>query len=136
MTWRTLGTIGQSLMVHAQVLEAYIHFALIYTVDNILPVLLIKDFTNEYNKPTTPFKRATGTKPSLSNLRVLFCLCLVQKATAHVGTKSLNMRYQSQNGFCGIIVGIPQHQKGYLVYVPHKRKIISSYNVVFNESFY
>ena len=65
-----------------------------------------------------------------------FVYVLYKKATAHVGTKSLNMRYQSQNGFCGIIVGIPQHQKGYLVYVPHKRKIISSYNVVFNESFY
>ena len=28
-----------------------------------------------------------------------------------------------------------QQQKGSLVYVPHKRKIISSYNIVFDESF-
>ena len=46
------------------------------------------------------------------------------------------MRHQAQKGFCGIIVGIPHHQKGYLVYVPHTRKMLSSYDVVFDESFY
>ena len=32
-------------------------------------------------------------------------------------------------------MGIPQHQKVYLVYVPSTGKVISSYNVVFDESF-
>ena len=45
------------------------------------------------------------------------------------------MGHQVQKGFRGILVGIPQHQKGYLVYVPRSRKIISSYDVVFDESF-
>ena len=45
------------------------------------------------------------------------------------------MRHQAQKGFRGIFVGIPEHQKGYLVYVPSTSKIISSYNVVFDESF-
>ena len=45
------------------------------------------------------------------------------------------MRHQAQKGFRGIFVGIPQHQKGYLVYVPSTRKIISSYDFVFDESF-
>ena len=45
------------------------------------------------------------------------------------------MCHQAQKGFCGIFVGIPQHQKGYLVYVPSTRKIISSYNFVSGESF-
>ena len=45
------------------------------------------------------------------------------------------MRHQTQKRFCGTFVGIPQHQKGYLVYVPSTRKIISSYDVVFDESF-
>ena len=45
------------------------------------------------------------------------------------------MRHQAQKGFRGIFVGIPQHQKGYLVYVPSTRKVISSYDVVFDESF-
>ena len=54
-------------------------------------------------------------KPSVSNLHVLLCPCVVQKATADVDTKALNMRHQSQKGFHGIFVGIPQHQKGYLI---------------------
>ena len=44
------------------------------------------------------------------------------------------MRHQAQKGFCGIFVGITQHQKGYLVYVPITRKIIYSHDVVFDES--
>ena len=45
------------------------------------------------------------------------------------------MGHQAQKSFRGIFVGIPQHQKGYIVYVPSTRKIISSYDVVFDESF-
>ena len=44
------------------------------------------------------------------------------------------MRQQAQKGFCGIFVGIPEHQKGYLVYVPSTRKVISSYDVVFDKN--
>ena len=136
VTWRTLRTISHSLMVHARVLEAYIHFSLMYTTDHIFPVLPIKYLINEDGDPTTPYKLAIGTKPSVSHLRVLFCPCVVRKATAYVGTKALNMRHQAQKGFCGIFVGIPHHQKEYLVYVPSTRKIISSYDVVFDEIFY
>ena len=45
------------------------------------------------------------------------------------------MRHQAQKGFRGIFLGIPHHQKGYLVYVPSTRNVISSYDVVFDESF-
>ena len=106
-----------------------------YTTDHILPVLPIKDFINEDGDPTTPYKLATGTKTSVSHLRVLFCPCVVRKHTVHVETKTLNMRHQAQKGFRGIFVGIPQHQKGYLVYVPSTRKIISPINVHLDESF-
>ena len=100
------------------------------------PVLTIKDLINKDGDPTTAFKLATGTKPSVSYFRVLFCPCVVQKATEHVWTKALNMRHQAQKFFRGIFVGIPQHQKGYLFYVPHRGKIIFLYYVVFDESFY
>ena len=62
-----------------------------------------------------PFKLATVTKPSVSHLRVLFCPCVVQKATARIDKKALNMRHQAQKGFGVIFFGIPQHQKEYLV---------------------
>ena len=93
VTWRTLRKITHSLVVHARFWEAYINFLLMYTTDHIFPVLPIKDMINEYGDLTTPYKLARGTKHSVSHLRVLFCPCVVRKATAHVGTKALNMCY-------------------------------------------
>ena len=84
VTCRTLCTVALSLMVHARVSEAYIHFALMYTTDHIFPVLSIKYLINEDGDLTTPHKLATGKKPSVSHLRVLFCPCVVRKSTAHV----------------------------------------------------
>ena len=107
VTWRTLRTVAHSLMVHARVPEVYVHFALMYTTDHIFPVLPIKDLIDEDGNPTTPHKLATGTKPSVSYLCVLFYPCVVQKATSHVETKTLNMLHQAQKGFRGIFVGIP-----------------------------
>ena len=135
VTWRTLRTVAHALMVHARVPEVYVHFALMYTTDHIFPVLQIKDLMNKDVDPTTPYKLATGTKPSVSHLRILFCPCVVKKATAHVETKRLNMRHQAQKEFLGIFVEIPQHQKGDRVYIPSTRKVILSYDVVFDESF-
>ena len=93
-----------------------------YTTDNIFPVIPIKNLVNQDVEPTTPHKLETGTKPSVSNLRVLICICVLRKATAHVYTKALNICHQSQNGFCGIFFGNPQHQKGYLIYIPSTHK--------------
>ena len=79
--------------------------------DHIFPFLPIKDLINKDGNPTTSFKLAIGTKPSVSYLRVLFCLYVLRKATAHFGTEALNMCQLAQKGFHGIFVGIPQHQK-------------------------
>ena len=64
--------------------------------EHIFPDLQIKYLINKDGNPTTPHKLATGTKPSESHLRVLFCPCVVRKATAHVDTKKFNMRHQAQ----------------------------------------
>ena len=135
VTWRTLHTVSHSLMVHARIPEVYVHFALIYTTEHIFTVLPIKDLINEDSDPTTPHKLSTGTKPSVSHLGVLFCQCVVRKATVHVEKKMLNMRHQAQKGFRGIFVGIPEHQKGYLVYIPSTRNVTYSYDVVFEKVF-
>ena len=81
-------------MVHERVLEAFIHHELMYTSDNIVSVLPIKDLIEEDSEPTTTFKLTTGKKPSVSHLRVLFCKCVVQKSTAHIDKNLLNMRHQ------------------------------------------
>ena len=66
VTWIILRTIAHSFMVHARVSEANINFALTYTTDYIFLVPPIKDLINEDSDPPTPFKVATGTKPSVS----------------------------------------------------------------------
>ena len=82
-----------------------------YMTDHIFPVLTVIYLIINDGDPTTPYKLATCTKPSVSHLRMLFCTCVVWKATANVVKQALNMRHQAQKGFCGIFVGIPQHQK-------------------------
>ena len=82
-----------------------------YTADHILPVPSIKDMINEDGELTTPFKLASGKKPSVLHLCVFFFSCVIRKATAHVEKEPLNMRHQAKKGFCGILVGIAQHQK-------------------------
>ena len=82
--WRMLRTIAHSLMVHVRVLEAYINFALMYTTDHIFLVPPIKDLINKDIDLTTTFKLVTGTKLSVSHLRVLFSPCVVQKAVEYV----------------------------------------------------
>ena len=135
VTRRTLCTVAHSLMVHARFSEAYTNFALMYTTDHIFLVLPITNLINKDGDPTTAYKLATGTKPSLSHLCVLCCPCVVRKDTENVGGKALNMCHQAQNGFCGVFVRIPKHQKVYLFYVPSTRNLIFSYDVAFYESF-
>ena len=57
--------------------------------------LPIKDLINKDDNLTTPFQLATGKKPSVSHLRVLFFPCVVQKSTAHVDKKALKMHQQA-----------------------------------------
>ena len=71
-------------------------FCIIFSTDQIILVLPTNDLINEDDEPTMPFKLATGTKPLISHLRVLFCPCVVRKDTEQVGTKALNMRHQAQ----------------------------------------
>ena len=82
-------------MVHARVLEAYINFVIMYTTYHIFPVLKTKEPINKDGNLTARFKLVTGKKPLVSHLRVLFCPCVVRKATSHVGTKTLNIRHQA-----------------------------------------
>ena len=89
-----------------------------YTTDNIFPVIRIKHLVNHHSEPTMPHQLANGMKPSVSNPSVLLCQCVVQRSTAHADKKALNMINKSQKYFCGIFVGIQQHQKWYLIYVP------------------
>ena len=68
----TLRKTAHYLMINSRDLEAYIHFALMYTTDHIFMVLPIKDLINKDDESTMPFKLAIGMKPSVSHLHVFF----------------------------------------------------------------
>ena len=106
-----------------------------YNTHHIFYVLPIKHLINRDGETTALHKLLTGTKPSVSNIEILFCLYVLQKAAAHVDGKALNICHQPQKCFQGISVGITQHQKGYLTYVPIPHKIVSSHDVVFDKTF-
>ena len=87
VTWMMLCTISHSIMVHARCSEVYIKFAFMYTPDHIFPVLPIKDMTNEDDDQTMPYKLATGTKPSVSHLHVLFFHVFYRKILHMLGQR-------------------------------------------------
>ena len=99
LTRPTLQTIAHSIILHALVSDKYIKISLIYTTHHLFIVIPIKHLVNQDGEPTAPHKLATGTKPSVSNIRVLSFPCVVRKETPHVYTKALNMRHQPQKKF-------------------------------------
>ena len=58
-------------------LEEYIYITLMYRAHHICMVIPIKHFVNQYGKRSTPHKLETVKKPSVSNIRFLFCQCVV-----------------------------------------------------------
>ena len=89
-----------------------------YMTHHIFTVLPINHFVNQDGETTMPHKLGTGTKPSVSNMRVLFCPFVVKKLISHVDGNALNMRHQLQKGVQGISAVITQYHKGCLVYIP------------------
>ena len=123
------------MMVHARVAEEYIHHAVMYAAHRVFPVLPIKDLVNEQGEPCTPSELMHGEKPPVRHLITLFCPVIVKKHTAMKDKKMVNMRHQAQKGYRGIFVGMPENQEGYLCYVPSIRDTVTSYDVLFDETF-
>ena len=62
VTWQTLWTIINSIMMYIQVSDEYNVFALIYMTDHIFPVLPIKYLLNQDGEQTKVHTLATGIK--------------------------------------------------------------------------
>ena len=67
-------------------------------------------------------------------MRVISSMCCTKRQGACLD-KDVKHASPSAKGFRSIFDGIQEHQKGYLVYVPSTRKIISSYDDVFDKIF-
>ena len=90
----------------------------------VFTVLPVRDL-HSAGRPTTPHELWFGNKPDLSKFRVLFCPAVYKIYQ--------NNTFQRE-ARC-IHIGFADHQAGYKLYVPSTRQIITSLDVVFDESF-
>ena len=89
-----------------------------YTIDHIFPVLLIKHLVNHNVEPTLSHKLSTGTKPSVSNLRVFFRLLYEKQLLMLIQINSI--LFISHNRVFGVyLLEFQNIKKGDLIYVPN-----------------
>lgn len=108
------------MVSHAIVYATYIF--------NVLPVRGIR---NEEDIPTTPYESFFNSKPCIARFRVFGCPVIVRKWV----TQNNPQGKQTERGTRGIFLGFDSIHKGYLVYCPGSRHIITSEDVTFDESF-
>ena len=114
-------------------------FALQYAcqVFSVIPVKTLR----LHDRITTPYEIFTGQKPNINRFRVLFCPCIMKKYTATkklANGKSISedvKKKYAQRGFRGVFIGFDQKTNGYLAYVPVTRQIVTSKDIIFDESF-
>ena len=82
-----------------------------FKTHHIFTVLPIKYLVNQYGEPTMTHKLTLGTKPSVSNIYVLFFHVLYEKQP-HMLTEDVKMRYQSQTGFGLSLLELYSTKKG------------------------
>ncbi len=97
---------------------------------NILPV---KRLVNKDGKSATHAELFYGTKPCIGDFRVFGRPCLLEKWITHFDCKVLTK--QTERGIRCMFIGFANNQKGFLVYLPSTRRITTSADVLFDESF-
>ncbi len=145
MTWQSIWELANKFLVHARHGEEYYDFALLHAwrVFNCLPVKTLSDSSGT---PTTPYYLFYGRKPSISKFRVLFSPCIFkayQRTESFWSIDANKQKYKRildsktcpQRGICGIFVGFPPRQSGYLIFIPQTRTFVISADVVFDETF-
>ena len=106
-------------------------------VFSVIPVKTLR----LHDRITTPYEIFTGQKPNINRFRVLFCPCIMKKYTATkklANGKSISedvKKKYAQRGFRGVFIGFDQKTNGYLAYVPVTRQIVTSKDIIFDESF-
>jgi hypothetical protein len=123
------------MLVHARLPDMYLYHALLHAC-NVFNILPLKDLvTLDRTVSTPPFELFVGSKPMVSNFRVLGCPCVTMKWTISVDGKPEDNSKGTQRGTRGIHLGFSPTKKGLLLYVPSTRQIVISGDVICDESF-
>ena len=131
--WGTVAKLANTLLLHARLNRKFFYYAAKYAqyIHNILPV---KDLYDAEGLPTTPHFLATNRKPAVKQFKVFGCPAIFKRYETYEKGKVVKNKY-SQQGTCGIFVGIPDDSAGWLFYVPDARKTYISMDAVFDEQF-
>jgi len=129
-TWQTTSTIARTLLVHARLPDTFWYHAMVYATD-IFNVLPVRGMKNEQDCPATPYELFFSKKPSIAGFRVFGCPTVVcQWVTQHSSQGK-----QTERGVRGIFLGFNANNKGYMIYSPGSRQIVTSEDVSFDEHF-
>jgi transposase InsO family protein len=128
-TWQSVGTMAQSLLVHARLPDSFIFHALLNSC-HIFDILPVKGLYSN-GQVSMPYELFQGAKPRIHHFRVFGCPITVRKWTA--ADKSNGK--QTERGFRGIFVGFELNQKGYVFYAPGSRQLYISNDIIFDETF-
>ena len=90
-------------------------------------VYLINRNPTRANSGETPEERYSGIIPDISNLRIFGCIALVHIPKEH------RKKLESKTQTC-IFLGFDSETKGYCLFDHHRKKVIISHDVVFDEA--
>ena len=131
--WRTLRIILHPFMFHAHVFEAYINFVLIYG-RSYFP----STTNHRLDKKRRQSDHVVNSCDRFETFNITFTYFILSlyKEILHIWDKGITHVSQSKKGVYRYLCwSSTNYHEGYLFYVPHKRKIASSYDVVFDEIF-
>jgi hypothetical protein len=129
-TWRTISSMGRSLLVHARLPHITMYHALVYAchIFNVLPVC---GPLNEEEIPAMPYQLFFDKCPMILKYRVFSCPTIA----CHWVTLNKTNGKQTEWGTRGIFIGFNLNQKGYVIFSPGSHQIIISDEVIFDEGF-
>ena len=144
--WQTINQIARVCLVHARLPLEYFHFAVLYAIAilNVLPAKGVNDATGT---PSCPYALAFGKRPKIGNFRVFGCPAAIKRYSTATSSgdisSDLSDDFQQtpkplQRAVRGIFIGFPEHQAGWLFYLPNplgRHNYIISRDAVFDESF-
>jgi len=129
-TWQTTSTMARALLVHACLPDIFWYHALMYAsyIFNVLPVRGVK---NDQDYPSTPHELFFQEKPAIARFRVFGCPVVTRRWV----TQQSSQGKQTEHGVRVLFIGFDANNKGYLVYCPGSRTIITSEDVTFDKDF-
>ena len=110
----------RSMLSEKKIPKTFWHEVVNWTIYvlNRCPTFAVKDMT--------PEKVWSGVKPSVEHFRVFGCV-------AHVHIPDARRTKLENKSFCCVLLGVNEESKGYRLYDPVAKKIVTSRDIIFEE---